>query len=257
MAKKINKNKKAIDKKKKLLPKKNKRVSGVERKPNRYNAIQKILSAYGREADIKFGKDFQKICSQFNALTKQYPLKFVEQNVEQLYIDLMKKSPEKSDFPKEFPFYKLEETLNTPQFDGITITYDFDDGLTQFTATGDAFAVLDEYKAGCYRYLRNNYDGSDNMAVFRLVETDNKTFVKYIIDVGERKVTETPPETDKNAPPLPPTDKGGVKYSPEQAIALEREKQKTEKLKQKTMDKILKLMEKGYTKAEINKLLGL
>lgn len=47
------------------------------------------------------------------------------------------------------------------------------------------------------------------------------------------------------------------KLSPKEIISIEKAKQKTEAAKQKTMEYVLKLMDKGYTKEEINKLLGL
>jgi hypothetical protein len=163
-----------------------------------------------------------------------------------------------TDFPNNFAFYRLEENLLMPTMDKVIVSYIFNDGLEKFEATGLPLDLLDEYKSsGLYRYLRNNYDNSDNMATFRVVETDNLTFVKYKIDVGELKVVETPPETDKNAPTTPPTDKGGANYTPEQLIAIEQEKQKTLELEIKKIDKILDLLAKGYTKAEVNKLLGL
>lgn len=250
--------------KKKVMPKKiasvkikTKKKSRVVRKPNRFNAIQQILSSYSKETGVKFGKNFTKICSEFNEKTKQYPLKFIEQNVDQLYIDLVKK-PIKSDFPTEFPFYKLEETLNSPQFDNIIFSYTFKDIAEDFSASGLPQDVLEEYKSGAYRYLRNNYDSSENMATFRLIDTDNKTYANYKIDVGELiPKGELPPETTETAQKTTLTTPEGKGFTSAELIAIEREKQKTIELELKKIDKVLTLLEKGYTKAEVNKLLGL
>ena len=62
----------------------------------------------------------------------------------------------------------------------------FDDGKAKFEFKGDSMDVLTEFRSsGLYRYLRNNYNGSPpDGAVFRLVDTDNKTFVDYEIVTG-------------------------------------------------------------------------
>jgi hypothetical protein len=249
--------------KKKLMPtkkasvKKTIKKKKIVRKPNRFNTIQQILSAYSKETGVKFGKNFTKICAEFNEKTKQYPLKFIEQNVDQLYIDLVKK-PVKSDFPLKFPFYKLEETLNSPQFDNVIVTYSLTDGGEEYSASGEPQDVLEEYKlGGLYRYLRTNYDSSDNMATFNLVSTDNKTFVEYKIEVGEIPTPKPTPETTETTSGASKTTSEGKGFTSAELIAIEREKQKTIELELKKIDKVLTLLEKGYTKAEINKLLGI
>ena len=236
---------------------KTKKKSRGVRKPNRFNAIQQILSAYSKETGVKFGKNFTKICAEFNDKTRQYPLKFIEQNVDQLYIDLVKK-PVKSSFPLKFPFYKLEETLNSPQFDNVIVSYSLTDGGEEYSASGEPQDVLGEYKmGGLYRYLRNNYDSSDNMATFTLVSTDNKTFVEYKIEVGETPTPKTTPETTETTSGASKTTSEGKGFTSAELIAIEREKQKTIELELKKIDKVLTLLEKGYSKAEINKLLGI
>ena len=228
-----------------------------EKKINPYNQLQKILGKYGKDAGIKFGKDFSKICSKINLKTKGFPLKFIEQNIEMLYLDVVGK-PVDEGFPESFPFYRLEEMLNMPMFDNVMISYTFDDGFEKYDATGLAQDVMDEFKLQCYRYLRNNYDSSDNMATFHLEDTDKKTFVKYQIKVGDLIVqSELPPEpTETSQDSISPQGKG-ISSEADKLIQLEREKQKTLKEQQKTMSKMLKLLDKGYSKDEINKLLGL
>lgn len=249
--------KRASTKKASATKKTTKKKSRGVRKPNRFNSIQQILSAYSKETGVKFGKNFTKICAEFNEKTKQYPLKFIEQNVDQLYIDLVKK-PVKSNFPIKFPFYKLEETLNSPQFDNVIVSYSLTDGGEEYSASGEPIDVLEEYKAsGLYRYLRTNYDSSDNMATFNLANTDNKTFVEYKIEVGETPTPKPPPETTETTSGASKTTSEGKGFTSAELIAIEREKQKTIELELKKIDKVLTLLEKGYTKAEINKLLGI
>lgn len=234
--------------------KKNKKVRGASKNLNRYNAIQTILSSYSNETGIKFGKNFSKIASEFNKKTKDYPLKFVAQNVEQLYSDFFKVKEGKSKFPKEFKFYRLEETFSLPMFDNVKVSYYFKDSSGEYSFTGNSEDAIDEYKIALYRHLRNNYDGYTD---FVLKDTDNRTFVKYEVDVREETEVKPPQRTTE-------TGSGEVKSKPvdstltaEQLVAIEKEKQKTIKLEMKKMDKILSLLKKGYTKEEINKLFGI
>jgi hypothetical protein len=251
------KKKKSVKKKsmptKKASAKKTIKKKKIVRKPNRFNTIQQILSAYSKETGVKFGKNFTKICAEFNEKTKKYPLKFIEQNVDQLYIDLVKK-PVKGEFPNDFKFYKLEETLNLPQFDGVTVSYTFTDKSGEYSASGEPQDVIDEYKLGFYRHLRNNYDG---YTTFVLTDTDNKTFADYKVEVGEQQTQKTTPETTETTSGASKTTSEGKGFTSAELIAIEKEKQKTIELELKKIDKVLTLLEKGYTKAEINKLLGI
>lgn len=239
--------------KKASVKKTTKKKSRVERKPNRFNAIQQILSSYSRETGVKFGKNFTKVCAEFNEKTKQYPLKFIEQNVDQLYIDLVKK-PEKGAFPSEFPFYKLDETFNLPQFDGVTVSYTFKDSSGDYKASGEPQEVIDEYKIALYRHLRNSYDGYTK---FVLIDTDNKTFADYKVEVGEQQEQKTPLKTTETPSGASKSTSEGKGFTSAELIAIEKEKQKTIELELKKIDKVLTLLEKGYSKAEINKLLGI
>jgi len=232
---------------------KSKKKVAVERKPNRYNAIQQILSSYGKEAGVKFGKNFSKIASEFNKKTKGFPLKFVEQNVEQLYIDAFKEK-EEGRFPNDFKFYRLEETFSLPKFDGVKVSYYFKDNSGEFSASGTSDEVIDEYKLSLYRHLRNNYDGYTN---FVLVDTDNKTFVNYKVEVNQEEVPKSTPETTKTGSGAEKSKNEGKGLTAEELVAIEKEKQKTIKLEIKKIDKIMSLLNKGYTKDEINKLFGI
>jgi hypothetical protein len=232
---------------------KTKKKSRGVRKPNRFNTIQQILSSYSKETGVKFGKNFTRVCAEFNDKTRQYPLKFIEQNVDQLYIDLVKK-PVKGEFPNDFKFYKLEETFNLPQFDGVTVSYTFTDSSGEFSASGEPQNVIDEYKIALYRHLRNSYDG---YTTFVLTDTDNKTFASYKVEVGEAQAQKPTAETTETTSGASKTTSEGKGFTSAELIAIEREKQKTIELELKKIDKVLTLLEKGYTKAEVNKLLGI
>jgi hypothetical protein len=238
-----------------MAKKKKKRIVSIPSKNlNRYNSIQKILSAYSKETGVKFGKKFSKIASELNKKTKDYPLKFIEQNVDQLYADLFKKKEEKGRFPSDFKFYKLEETLSLPKFDGVKVSYYFKDSSGEYSASGTSDEVIDEYKLSLYRHLRNNYDGYTD---FVLDDTDNKTFVKYKVDVKEEQIPATPPKPTGTGSGANKTKNVGSNLTAKELIAVEKEKQKTLALEMKKIDKILSLLKQGYTKEEINKLFGL
>jgi len=117
---------------------------------------------------------------------------------------------------------------------------------------------LEQYKSsGLYRYLRANYDSSDNLATFNLVGTDNKTFVEYKIEVGETPTPKPTPESTETPSGASKSTSEGKGFTSAELIAIEKEKQKTIELELKKIDKVLTLLEKGYSKAEINKLLGI
>lgn len=257
MAKKNSKTKKKIVSPKKKVSKKSKVAKVVlpkARKLNRYNEIQKYLSSYARETGVKFGKDFTKIASQINQHTQGKPLKYVEQNIGEIYKEHFEKAKIKSEFEESFPFYNFESVLMSPMFDNMLISYSMDDGFEQFEISGETMEVIEYFKSGTYRYLRTYYNDSP-VAIFKLEDTDNKTFVKYVVDVSASSRAESTGDT-KITPPVDDKATGGAKGDTASLIALEQEKQKTSQEQRKTMEMALELIKAGFTKEEVIKLIG-
>jgi hypothetical protein len=235
------------------MPKKSKKqVSkkvNKQRKPNRYNLIQGVLSAYGKENGIKWGKgEFSKQSSLLNQKTKQFDIKFVAQNIDILYKDNLAGVFVKKEFPTGYDFawwYFIDE-IQLPIFDDVTISFTFDDGFEQFSFKGNRIEAQSYWEDACYRYFRVHYSKSP-WAYFEIVKTDNKTYVDYKIVPGERQeYGEKPVKTGEDK--LLPTQQG-VSTETDKLIALEQEKQRT-------LEKVMELLKQGFTKDEIFKILG-
>ena len=219
----------------------------------RYNAVRSALSSFFRESRIQYDRGkLNESASKLYALTKDKPLKYVLDNIDVLYRANIEEKPITT-LPESFPFWEFNTMLSLAEFEVLKVGYKFNDGKAQFEFKGDSMDVLTEFRSsGLYRYLRNNYNGSPpDGAVFRLVDTDNKTFVDYEIVTGvdgmeEGEGAEIPPQkpSESVSPPLQaPT------FTAQETIAIEREKQKT-------LKEVQKLMKLGFTKDEIFKLIG-
>lgn len=248
------KKKKGVKRMNAVKPKKTatKKTNAVKKKSGKnnlgkYNAIQKILSNYLKENNIKVGKDFSKIASALNKRAKDVPLKYIEQNIHTLYNEFYKNAEQVGEFPENFPFYLFNQTLLTQIFDDATVTFSFDDGIIKFDYSGDSSQARDKYvDSGLYRHLRKYYNNSPT-ATFVLKSKSGKS-VEYTIETYAEP-TETVSEKPLEAPTTQKKDEVVVPYSASEIIAIEKEKQKT--LKQ-----VQKLMKQGWTKEEILKLLG-
>ena len=237
--------------KKKSVPQKSVRKS--PRKPNKYNVLQGILSAYGKERNIKWGKgEFAKKCSKLNAKTKVYDMKFVAQNIDVLYKDFVDDGIKKS-FPsgENFAWWNFLDEIKMPIFDNVVITFRFDDGFQEFGFTGNSEEAELFWNEKCYRYFRVHYSESP-WAYLQIEEddngkpkTDNKTYVDYIIIPGQRQ--EQGAQKQPSVPTLPP--KVSTSTQTAELIALEKQKQAT-------MDKVIELTKLGFTKQEIFKIIG-
>jgi len=200
----------------------------------RYNAIQKALSSYAKENNLKFGKTFHSIAGGINARVNTYEPKFIVQNFEQIYLDYMASigqgptpAPgEVRDFDDGFPFWDASQIFLKERFDGIEITVTFVDPADTsqvFTFTGASDDLVSWIiSSGLHMYLRKNYDKSPNYAVYEIVNTDDITNVEYDINVGVSVSTPSPTPT---TPPITPPGK----TKEEIEIELEKEKQKTAK----------------------------
>jgi hypothetical protein len=235
------------------MPKKRKNNIKVKvnkvRKPNRYNALQTILSDYGREHNITWGKgQFSKKCSILNDKTKQFDIKFVAQNIDILYKDYLVDNAIKRNFPTgpEFAWWYFVDELQTPIFDDVTVSFTFDDSYQQFNFKGNRIEAQAYWEDVCYRYFRTHYSVSP-WAYFELEKTDNKTYADYKIIPGIRQ------ELGQTTTKLPTDEqtalKQGVSTETDKLIALEKEKQAT-------MDRVLELVKAGFTKEEIFKIIG-
>lgn len=218
-------------------------------KLSRFNVVQQILSQYLKDSKKKVGLlGFQKLASTLYAKTKDVPLKYIEQNIEQLYKEHLERDEMPKEFPDNIPFYLINQTLQSPKFDKAQISYYFNDGIEEYDAKGDRDDVYEQFRtSGLYQYLRRNYNGSPpNNAVFIITDTDNETFVKYKVETFSPPESEGKPQTSPTTPPIP---KGGSPFTAEEIIAIEREKQKT--LKQ-----VSKLLKQGVSMEQIERLLG-
>jgi hypothetical protein len=244
-----------------------KRASGTDRKPNRFNEIQRILSAYGKEHNIKFGKgQFAKKAGIINKQIKGFDLKAIEQNIDILYKDYVGEEVKPFRSGEDFAWWYFSEEVKFPQYDKVTIAFTFDDGIQKFAFKGTNDGAIDYFRDVCYRYFRQHYSGSP-WAYFKInenekgkQETDNKTFVNYTIIPGDRQLSPQAKEPNKT----PVSSKSVVTPQTSDLIAVEKAKElsakatiKAEKEKQKTMDKISALMDKGFTKQEIMNILGI
>ena len=237
----------------KKIDKSKKSVNKTPRKPNKYNVLQRILSDYGKEHNIKWGKgEFAKKCSKLNVKAKEYDLKFVAQNIDVLYKDYVDDGVKKT-FPsgENFAWWNFLDEIKMPIFDNVTITFHFDDGYQEFGFTGNSDEAELFWNENCYRYFRVHYSESP-WAYFQIEEdakgkqkTDYKTFVDYTIIPGARQ--EQGAQKQPSAPTLPPKVSTSTQTS--DLIALEKEKQAT-------MDKVIELTKLGFTKEEIFKIIG-
>lgn len=245
-----------------------KKASGTDRKPNRFNAIQRILGAYGKENNIKWGKgEFAKKAGIINKEVKGFDIKAIEQNIDILYKDYIAVVVKEFRSGADFAWWYFIEEIKLIIYDKVTISFHFDDGIEKFEFKGSNIEAEDYWKDICYRYFRKHYSASP-WAYFVIAEdekgkqeTDHKTFVNYVIVPGDRQNTDETTKTTVLTTPTPQTQQSTPTGD---LIALERAKEqsakatiKAEKEKQKTMDKISALIDKGFTKDEIMKILGI
>ena len=248
---KIRKTAKKTTPKKSLSKKKSnaKSKKGKARNLNRYNQVQQILSNYCKQSGLALGKDFNRVASVINQNTKDYPLKYVRDNIDALYNEYFGKKVD-ADIPESIPFYYFNETILTEAFNSYQITIKFDDNEEKFDFSGDSLEVVDYFKSsGMYNRCRRYYNDSP-VATFVLKGIVGNN-VEYFCETFY-KPTEPSPET---SPEAKPSDIGtekpsvAVPYTASEVIAIE-------KAKQKTLKEVQKLMKQGFTKDEIFRLLG-
>lgn len=237
--------------KKSLLKKKSNAKSNKDkaRNLNRYNQVQKILSTYCKDNGLSLGKDFNKVASVINQKTKEYPLKYVKDHIDALYLEYFGKKVD-ADIPESIPFYYFNETILTEAFNSYQITIKFDDGEEKFDFSGDSLEVIDYFKSsGMYSRCRKYYNDSP-VATFILKGIVGNN-VEYYCETFYKP---TEPSTESSPKPIGSdigTEKPSVAvpYSASEVIAIE-------KAKQKTLKEVQKLMKQGFTKDEIFRLLG-
>ncbi len=250
---------------KKIIPTGKKKVSKKKsaRGSSRYRTIQKILSDYTKEQGIKLGKGFNKAVSELYRRTKGQPLKFVEQNIDVLYSDYLGQATVVQQFPDGFPFYQFMDTVAMPIFDKVQIGVSFQDAQESFDYQGTAFDVQSWYSSNLHPYLRQNYNESPT-AYFQIIDTDNKTYVRYQVVAGQMGAGVSPAaisdeeieEKEQKAPAKPKKEEKAP--AAEKEVEIEREKQQTiqkqielEASKQKSLEKEIELTkEKQKANAE-------
>lgn len=260
MAKKTAKKDKAKTKKtakkttsKKSLSKKKSNAKSKQKKGrnlNRYNQVQQILSSYCKEKGLSLGKDFNKVASVINQNTKDYPIKYVKDNIDALYIEYFGKKPVDADIPETIPFYLFNETILTEAFNSYQIRVKFDDGEEKFDFSGDSLEVIEYFKtSGMYQRCRKYYNDSP-VATFVLKGIVGNN-VEYFCETFYKPTEPSPEPSPEPIRSVIGTEKPSVDvpYTASEVIAIEKEKQKT-------MKEVQKLMKLGFTKDEIFRLLG-
>lgn len=225
---------------------------------SKYNKIQKILGEYLKVNGIKHGEDFTKVASLIYKQTKDSPLKYVQQNFETIYkinvsgAEVKTEIPYK-DFETDFPFYNYKSIFSDIIYDDVSVRFKWADW--EFKGTSfDFLGWFDD--SGLYKLCRIEYNNSP-VGLFIITETDNKTFVEYTLDKEPLKGY-APVEKEAEKIEI----KEGVKKPTgaiDKELELEKAKQETERLKQKTIEKILEL-KKAFPEAsleDIKKLLNL
>jgi hypothetical protein len=172
-----------------------------ERKPrvaSRYNEVQKLLSVYSKENNLRLGKDFNRVASRINNETQGTPLKYVGQNIEVLYKDFGKKAKIEEipiDFPNNIPFYSFRtELMDVNNFkDSVTVSIVSTLPEAQGSFKGNSMDVLDFFNFNLYKALRQNYSDSP-VAIMVIDKTDNLTYVRYVVIAND--VSYSPDEID-------------------------------------------------------------
>lgn len=182
--------------------------AGSTTKVNKYRAIQKMLSDFCKDNGKNLGKKFNKYASDIAIGEKDVPLKFIQDNFEQIYKKYVVSTEVIKQFPNNFKFYEFSDLLlSSPTYDGVMIGVFFEDGTERFEFRGNAGDMLDYYRLNMHKYFRKNYNDSP-VAEFDIAETDSKTFVDYIIRIGgmpSGAPTPTPTPTPTTPQPTTPT----------------------------------------------------
>lgn len=191
----------------------------TKRKPSRYNALQKILSAYGKSKGIKFGKTFNKKVNELALRTTHVkkekgkivettydPLKYIEQNIDAIYSEYLSvKDDVERNFDSSFQWFHYAERFLQFKFNTVLIRIYFKDDIAEepFIYEGLANDVVSWWRtSGLYPHLRKYWSDSPEIARFNLEDTDNSTFVNYVCIMGEisleelerRKIAEGKPD---------------------------------------------------------------
>lgn len=261
----VGKKKKPVNSRKSSIKKSSTKKNRVQ---SRYNKIQKLLSSYCKANDKHLGSKFNYYASRINKGTLNEPLDQVESNFDVIYGIYVE--PIKKVFPDYFPFYEFSDKLiSDPVFEGVEINVDFVDEDEEYELKGNSDEVLDEFRFGLYKYLRDNYNVSP-VAMFRIVSTDDVTFVHYNVFVTEelKKKVKEEAEKVKEAPEVKEEVKEPLKVSEvdqelalkQKQIELEQKQIELEKEKQKTISDKLKaikeLKDLGFSNDDIMKLIG-
>lgn len=248
------------------MAKKNKKKK-VVRGSNRYRAVQHILSSHSKANGIKLGRGFNKAAGELYRKTKNSPIKYVQQNIEQLWKEYGTGPLHiPIDFPDDFPFYYFKDKLEQPMFDEVVVGISFKDEELNIDTDGKRDEISEFYNENIHQHLRKFYNNSPT-AIFKIIDTDQKTYVNYEIITGI-DITEEPrediiPEEEKEAPEVKPTTPVGESEIDKQ-IKLEELKIRASEAKIKENESRIKLAQEfkdliaiGLTKDEAKALLGL
>lgn len=227
----------------------------MAKRKTKYQSIQKILSGYTKKKGIHLGREFNKVASMIYKSNKNASLKDIRKNIGKLHAE--HRQPEKVIvFIPDFPFYNFEAEIGHSDFDGVEINV-VTPGHPQFSFSAIQLDAIELFQTSGLKVFLRTYYGDSPVARFILEDTDNKTTVTYMVDLGERKpVTVAPKEQPLLQEPSTISD--------DKQFLLELEKQKektaiaeTEKLKQRAItlkeerEYVKELKDLGFSNAEI------
>ncbi len=247
---------------KKKSPQKKKKVV---RGSSRYRTIQHILSVHSKQAGIKLGRGFNKAAAELYRKTAGSPIKYIQQNIEQIWKEHGREPIHiPIDFPSDFPFYYFLDKLDQPMFDNVTVGVVFKDSELDIDTTGNREEISDFYKENLHAHLRKFYNDSP-VAIFKMVDSDQKTFVDYEIitgiDTTEEPTSEIFPEdlSEETDQRVLPTAEGVDKQIKLKELEIKATEARTKEIEArlKLAQEFKDLINMGLTKEEAKNLLGL
>ncbi len=237
---------------------------------SRYTIIQQLLSDYCQKHGKKLGKKFNLYASEITKRTINDPIKQIENNFDLIYSKYVEGSnvPDKK-FPNEFEYYYFADKLvGDIVLDGVMIGVKFDDGTEKFNHKAFASDMWFYYTQNMHKYLRLNYNDSP-VAWFDIEDTDNKTYVNYVVRVdsaipmptpkgqGGGKKKEPKAEEPKSEKPVESeADKQAERQLELAKIQADIEKSKASQEKSKAITQALQDLKSGLiTKADFDLIL--
>lgn len=174
-----------------------------KRKPSRYNQLQKILSEYGKQKEVKFGKLFNKKVKELALRTTHTTIdpktkkvtkvtydspEWIRQHIELLYTEYLEPRDITTKFPDRFQWFFYNKEFNEFIFNGIIIRIFFKDNIIDepFEYEGYSDDVIQWWRtSGLYQHLRKYWNDSPEIAQFNIEDTDGSTYANYVCIMGE------------------------------------------------------------------------